>query len=409
MMKLHTAAPLWLGSERQTKRRRYPSLNGEVDVDAVIVGGGIVGAITAHTFARAGIRVALLESQLVGHGSTAASTALLLQEPDEGLRELTKRYGAAAARRIWKLSRDATREFIATLRRERIACDLIVRDSIYYTLDSRKVRALRAEHARRRAAGLGGRWLDAAALGRATGIEGAAGIRTGGNAQLDPYRACLGLLASAQERGARIFEHSPARRIRKTPTGVVVDTRDGSITARRAIIATGYATAAFKPMAGRFRMTHTYVLATAPIAARVRRQIGLGSVMLWDTRRPYHYARWTKDGRLLLGGGDRPLLPPRQRARAFTDGQRAVRQYFEALFPALQDVEIACAWEGLFAVTRDGLPFVGPHRRYPHQLFALGYGGNGMTFGFLAARMLLGHFRGARSPDQRLFAFDRFD
>jgi glycine/D-amino acid oxidase-like deaminating enzyme len=246
-------------------------------------------------------------------------------------------------------------------------------------------------------------------LGRATGIEGAAGIRTGGNAQLDPYRACLGLLASAQERGARIFEHSPARRIRKTPTGVVVDTRDGSITARRAIIATGYATAAFKPMAGRFRMTHTYVLATAPIAARVRRQIGLGSVMLWDTRRPYHYARWTKDGRLLLGGGDRPLLPPRQRARAFTDGQRAVRQYFEALFPALQDVEIACAWEGLFAVTRDGLPFVGPHRRYPHQLFALGYGGNGMTFGFLAARMLLGHFRGARSPDQRLFAFDRFD
>jgi hypothetical protein len=38
---------------------------------------------------------------------------------------------------------------------------------------------------------------------------------------------------------------------------------------------------------------------------------------------------------------------------------------------------------------RRGLPFIGPHRRYPRHLFALGYGGNGMTFGFLAARLLL--------------------
>jgi glycine/D-amino acid oxidase-like deaminating enzyme len=409
MTKLRTAVPVWLGSGRQTERQRYPSLNRRIDVDAVIVGGGIVGAAAAHTFARAGVRVALLESQLVGHGSTAASTALLMQEPDEGLQELTKRYGATAARRIWELSRAATREFVATLRRARVACELADRDSVYYTLEPAKVRSLRAEHERRRAAGFGGRWLDAAALRRATGISGAGGIRTTGNAQLDPYRACLGLLSSAQEHGAHIFEHSTVRRIRKTSIGVIVYTRDGSITARRAIIATGYATAAFRPLAGRFRMTQTYVLATEPIGARVRRELGLGDVMLWDTKRSYHYARWTSDRRLLLGGGDRPLMPPKQRVRAFTDGRRVVRQYFESLFPALADVEIACAWEGLFAITRDGLPFIGPHRRYPHQLFALGYGGNGMTFGFLAARMLLEHFNDERSADHRLFAFDRFD
>jgi hypothetical protein len=34
----------------------------------------------------------------------------------------------------------------------------------------------------------------------------------------------------------------------------------------------------------------------------------------------------------------------------------------------------------------DGLPYIGTHRRYPRHLCALGYGGNGMTFGFLAAQ-----------------------
>jgi len=56
-------------------------------------------------------------------------------------------------------------------------------------------------------------------------------------------------------------------------------------------------------------------------------------------------------------------------------------------------------------MTPDCLPYIGPHRRYPRHLFALGYGGNGMTFGSLAARLLLEQWRGIRSPDQRLFRF----
>jgi glycine/D-amino acid oxidase-like deaminating enzyme len=55
----------------------------------------------------------------------------------------------------------------------------------------------------------------------------------------------------------------------------------------------------------------------------------------------------------------------------------------------------------------DGLPFIGPHPHYPHHLFALGYGGNGMTFGFLAAQLLLEFCAGRQSRDQELFAFDR--
>lgn len=406
MPTLRMAAPLWLDRDRASIRRRHPSLTRDVEVDVAIVGGGIIGATVAAAFAAAGVRVGLLEAALIGHGSTAASTALLMQEPDEPLVSLERRYGRAAAARIWELSRQATRDFVTMIRQRGIACDLVERDSIYYTTGT-DADPLRVEQRRRRAAGFGGRWLGADALRRRTGLAGAGAILTIGNAQLDPYRACVGLLRSAEHGGARIFETSEVRRIDTSRLGVTLVTRAASMRARRVVIATGYATRAFKPLAGRFQMKHTYVLATSPIGSRVRRELGLTDVMVWDTDRPYHYARWAPDRRLLLGGADRPVVPARRRAAAFIEGTRTLREYFDGLYPPLAGVAIDYAWEGLFATTPDGLPYIGPHRRYPRHLFALGYGGNGMTFGSLAARLLLDDVNGIRSEDQRLFAFDR--
>jgi glycine/D-amino acid oxidase-like deaminating enzyme len=405
-MRLRVGTPLWL-VRGPAPRRRYPTLLGSHDADVVIVGGGMTGAGIAHVFATAGLRVVLAEANLVGRGSTGASTALLMQETDEELGSLAKRYGPKPAARIWELSRSASRDLIATLRRLRISCDLEECATIYYTSDPKAAVRLRAECRRRHNAGFSAAWLTPEALKAEAGIVGEGAIRSTGNARFDPYRACIGLLGAAEGRGARIFERSPVRRIYPTRQGVTVRTPKGRITAKRVVIATGFATPAFKPLAGRFSMKHTYVLATAPIHTAQRARLGLGDVLLWEARRPYHYARWTSDRRLLLGGNDRPVVPPSRRRRAFDAGTRKLREYFETLLPALADVECELAWEGLFAITPDGLPYIGPHRRYPRHLFALGYGGNGMTFGFLAARLLLDAVRDVPNRDLQLFAFNR--
>jgi glycine/D-amino acid oxidase-like deaminating enzyme len=405
MPRLRVNTPLWLG-RGGSGGVRFPPLTRQLDVDIAVVGGGITGAAVAWRFADAGLRVALLEAARVGRGSTAASTALLMQEPDQDLSELIRRYGRRRARRIWQLSRAATRDFIATLRRLRIPCDLQRRDSIYYAPDADSSRMLRGEHRARQAAGLNPRWLDGAALRRVVGFDAAGAIRMSGNAQADPFKACLGLMRAASAAGARIHERSPVTSIRPSSRDVVLKTPRGSVRADRVVIATGYATPYFKPLHARFRMLTTYVIATRPLTAAQRRQIGLGAVMLWDTGRPYHYARWTADHRLMLGGADRPVTGRRRRA-ALDEGTAAVRDDFTRLYPALEEMPTDCRWEGLFATTPDGLPYIGPHRRYPRQLFALGYGGNGMTFGFLASRLLLDWYRGDRSPDHDLFGFAR--
>ena len=406
MVKLRTAGPLWLAQRADTAS--YATLKHDIAADVVIVGGGMSGAATAWMFTKHGVRVAVLEAQLVGHGSTAASTALLLQEPDDPLRRLVKRYGRAKAIRIWKLSRSAVRAFVSAVNEHRIACHLAHRDTVYYTTESRAIRSLRKEHRLRNAAGFPTAWLDETELRDATGIVGEGALRTAGNAQFDPYRACLGLMKVAARRGARIFERSSVTAIEKESAGVRVRTSSGSVSAAMVIVATGYATPAFRPLGGQFRMKHTYVVASAPIDALTRRERRLKDVMMWDVERPYHYARWTRDRRILLGGGDVNRTSDSRRRKMFTRRCRALHHHFERIMPGLRGIPIEYRWEGLFAMTPDGLPYIGPHPRYERHLFALGYGGNGMTLGFLGARFLVEMFEGRHSPDHALFAFDRF-
>ncbi len=151
---LRHGQPVWLERNRRRTVTRYPALRGHHETEVAIVGGGLTGAMIAATFAEANINVMVVEAERAGLGSTAASTALLLQEPDYDLTALGRKYGPARARRIWKISHDTTREFIETIHRLRISCGLQPRDSIYYTLNEDEVRALRREWTRRRTGGL---------------------------------------------------------------------------------------------------------------------------------------------------------------------------------------------------------------------------------------------------------------
>jgi glycine/D-amino acid oxidase-like deaminating enzyme len=406
MSTLRVGTSYWLDQYRG-RVPRFPAMHGRRRADVVVIGGGMTGCLAAHRLAQSGAEVILVEGQRIGRGSTAASTALIMQEPDVDFRDLSTRYGNARTRAVWRRSRGSLRNFTRLLRRNHIDASLESVPSVYWTRDPAIAGNLRDELSRRRRAGIPVSWLSAAALQLATGIEGAGGILTRGDAQVDPYEACLGVAALARTAGARLFEHSHVTRVTGGRTDVRVVLEGGDILATWAVIATGYATPAFKPLEGRFKMTNTYVIATPPLTPAMRRRVGLQRVMLWDTDDPYHYARWTPDHRLILGGEDQPRTHGRHRREALTRHARSLTSHLVSLFPALDGIEPDYAWEGLFATTPDGLPYIGTHRRYPRQLFALGYGGNGMTFGYMAAEILARYVRGKQTEEDRFFGFGR--
>ena len=84
----------------------------------------------------------------------------------------------------------------------------------------------------------------------------------------------------------------------------------------------------------------------------------------------------------------------------------ALRRRFGQLFPRIP-LEVACAWAGTFASTRSGLPFVGRYPGQPRTHFALGYGGNGITFSLIAAEIIREALLGRRDRDADVFGFER--
>ena len=405
MARLRIGHSYWLDAFRK-RVPRLTSLRGRHQADIAIVGGGVTGCAAALLFARAGARVVLVEGRRIGRGSSAASTALLMQEPDVDFGDLAERYGSSVARRIWASSRGAVASMRLTLAGLGVS-SLHGLPSLYYARDAKDAAALRREASLRRRAGLPARWLDAAGVHSMAGIDAAGAIVTRGNAQVDPYEACIALARGARSAGAALYERSSVTRIAGTRDGVTISLASGEIAADWAVVATGYATPEFKPLAGRFRMLNTYVIATPRLSVEQSQAMGLGDVMVWDTGRPYHYLRWTPDDRLLFGGLDRPRLPNPIRPAALRARAAQLTRDLIDLYPSLEGIEPEYAWEGLFASTPDGLPYVGPHRRYPRQLFALGYGGNGMTLGFFAAQALVRLAQGKPRPDDELFGFGR--
>ena len=92
--------------------------------------------------------------------------------------------------------------------------------------------------------------------------------------------------------------------------------------------------------------------------------------------------------------------------RALPAKAKALEQAFRKLFPAIH-FRTDFKWAGTFASTKDGLPYIGCLPNKPHTYFALGFGGNGITFSVLAAQIITRMALGLQDDDARLFNFNR--
>jgi glycine/D-amino acid oxidase-like deaminating enzyme len=129
--------------------------------------------------------------------------------------------------------------------------------------------------------------------------------------------------------------------------------------------------------------------------------------LIWEDAEDYLYARTTRAGRIIIGGEDSTeIVEPEARDRLIPEKSRALVQRLAALWPAARP-DIEFRWSGTFDKTHDGLPLIGPVPGARGVYAAYGYGGNGITFSFLAARLIGDLIAGKTSPLLADFAIDR--
>lgn len=363
----------------------------------------MTGALLALEFVDRGLSVVALDKRNAGRGSTAASTALLLAETDADFEELSRRYGPASAARIWRLGLAAI-ERIGSLA-SRFPVDIgFSRTNAYYLGSSRRdFRRLRKEKALRTAAGLAVELLERADLEAISSLPHAGALRSTG-AIVDPFRLTIAALVEASRGGARVHGQTTVTEFAETETGVRIVTESGAkVDAGRLVIAAGYESAKLLRLRlGRLRTSYAFVSQPleTPIAGCPPEST------FWETARPYLYLRPAGDGRLIAGGADTAFATDHRAAGRLERQTRKLQRQVSNWFPKAQ-IEIAGAWAGTFGESKDALPWIGrpPGARNIHA--ALGFGGNGITFAVIAARLLAAEILGGFDEDCELFSFDR--
>jgi glycine/D-amino acid oxidase-like deaminating enzyme len=128
--------------------------------------------------------------------------------------------------------------------------------------------------------------------------------------------------------------------------------------------------------------------------------------LLWNTDDPYLYLRLTTDNRILAGGRDEPFSTKITRQLYLEKKARLLEKDVQKILPRL-DFKTEFAWSGTFGKTKDSLPYIGAMPPNQNILYALGFGGNGITFGQVAAEIIRDKITGKENPDAALFSFNR--
>lgn len=364
------AGSLWADTAHTVPDR--PPLTGEAEVDVAVVGGGYTGLSAALHLAETGRRVILLEAQTPGWGASGRNGGQvnpgLKLDPDETI----ARFGPDLGRRMVGRTGASADLVFSLIERHGISCDASRCGWIRAAHSEKALRALESTRRQWSAHGAEIDPLDADEMERLLGARDYVGgviDRRGGN--LHPLNYALGLARAAETAGARICGESPVTAIEDGGDAVTVRTRQGRVTAARALVCTNGYTAELAQPLGRSVVPVTSVqVATEPLGDNIARSILPEGHSPSDTRRLLVYFRKDAQGRFLMGGrGAMGEAGIRRRQAALRD--RAVR-----LYPQLADAEWRYAWGGDVALTPDHLP--GLHLLSPNVAAGLGFNGRGV-------------------------------
>ncbi len=399
-MTLKAGYPFWLIKDGLPFS--FPKLDHDIDTDVAIIGAGISGALVRYYLINAGIKCVTVDARTIGLGSTSASTSLLQYEIDVPLHELSEMIGREKAERAYRLCSDAI-DKIGDIASKRGVDYFESKKSLYYAAYKKDVPGLKKEYEARKQAGFKVRYLEAEEVEREYGFKGYGAILSQQGAQTNAYMLTHCLLQHKHGKAEDIFDRTPVTDIKHSKSGVVLKTEGGNtIKAKKLVYATGYEVVNFidKKIVD---LLSTYAVVSEQYNER---PFWKDEVLIWNTADPYLYVRTTPDNRVLVGGRDEDFRDPVKRDKLIEKKTKQLTKDINTMFPEL-DFKPEFSWTGTFGATKDGLPYIGPYDKLPNSYFALGFGGNGITFSLIAAEIITDLILGKENRDLELFSFDR--
>jgi glycine/D-amino acid oxidase-like deaminating enzyme len=399
-MQLTGGYPFWLIKDGLP--HTYPKLLKNIHTNTVIIGGGISGALTAYYLTNAGIECILADGRTIGLGSTCASTSLLQYELDMPLHLLKKKIGNKKAERAYKLCSNAI-DTLVQIMNDIGFTDHEKTGSLFFSTHPPEKKFMQEELRARQKAGFDVSFLSEKNLEDDYGLKAAYAILSSQGCLVNAYGLTHALLQHSIAKGLQVFDRTFIKNIRYEKN-VALQTEGGfTIHAQNIINATGYEVVNFiaKNIVD-FYCTYAIASERAP----EKKQRWKDNVMMWNTDDPYLYMRLTKDNRIITGGRDEPFSNDFTRQSLLERKSRQLQKDLTKILPHLS-FKKEFSWSGTFGKTKYSLPYIGPYKKTPHTFYALGFGGNGVTFSVTAAEILRDILCGKFNADTALFSFER--
>jgi glycine/D-amino acid oxidase-like deaminating enzyme/nitrite reductase/ring-hydroxylating ferredoxin subunit len=386
--------PVW---QAGVEAPRYPTLDHDFRVDVLVVGGGITGVTAALMLKRAGRTVAVIERGEIGGGETGHTTAHVTYATDTRLTKLVKTFGRGHAQAAWDAGQFAMEQIADIVANEGIDCEW-QRVPGYLVAAAggdigAEAKELESEAALATELGFEAAYVESAPLWPLPAI------RFANQLKFHPLKYHQALAQRIPGDGSHIFEKTEAAEFGKERGCVIANGH--RIRFDYVILATHV------PLQGRTGAIGATLL-QSKLAAYSTYAVGAKlpgghapEALFWDTADPYLYLRVDRRAGgtyVILGGAD-------HKTGQEDDTERPFEKVARTLSGIWSDAEIDHRWSGQVIESVDGLPFIGETAE--RQFVATGFGGNGLTFGTLAAIMARDRVLGLQNPWEDLFSVER--
>lgn len=364
---------------RNYKIKEREALKGDIEVEAVVIGAGITGLLTAYMLKERGINVVVIERGKILSGNTKNTTAKITIQHDIIYNKLIKEFGEENAKRYAKANQLAIETYNDIIEANKIDCDFKREDAYIYSLNNS--RKIESEYKAAIKIGIDAELVDEIELP----FKIAKAVKFKNQAQFNPIKF-LNYIA----KDLTIYEDTTAIDIKED----TVITKHGKIKAKSIVVATHF------PIINvpgyyflRMHQERSYVIALE------NAQIVNG--MYKDENTAGYSFRRYKD-LLILGGSDK-----RTGNNESGGCYNNLREFAKKVYPAAIE---KYNWSAQDCMTSDGIPYIGVYsKEMPNVYVATGFNKWGMTSSMVSAIIISDMITGEENDFCKIFSENRFD
>jgi glycine/D-amino acid oxidase-like deaminating enzyme/nitrite reductase/ring-hydroxylating ferredoxin subunit len=367
----------------------FAMLQGDVQCDVLVVGGGITGVTTALLLAQQGRKVVLLEADGIGDGTTGHSTGNLYVTTSEGISSVLSTWGESVAREVVQ-QRKAAMDFVELQCRDSADAHFTRCKLVLWSRDLDGNPGVEQEQQALAQLGCAATITDSVPAGLPQPRGPVMVLED--QAQMQPQAYVLGLAQRAAKAGASLHEHS--RVIDLDAKARTATTATGSVKAAEIVLAT-HSPKGIHFVHAEMPVHREYVVAFEAGA----RDPGPG-IFWWQGEEGLSIRTLAHEGkRYVIAAG------PEQKV-GLHNAKASLLVVEKLATEMLQPGAALHRWSAQNYRSHDGLPYVG--RDHTGCFIATGFSTDGLTWGTAAAQMIAAELAGQPLPFTQRCAPGRF-